>query len=259
MLENEGIERLKLEGHGPECSIFDSVLKESGLYRKEKEDWSFSKPNKESGIYDVWNAIESFCKSAVDAAKNIDELYAILNVPPYGVKQGPIPILLLSVLLHHKDYLSLYLDGTFIPIIGVEHFELLVKKPTRFAVKYFEITGVKEKIFKELEDAFAPNIIKDNKTLRNTTILSIVKPLLGFITKLPAYSLNTNDALSTEAIAVRKALFEAKEPDHLIFEAIPKALGLRLTVINENSRMLNKAIKNILIPINSEILIDIFS
>jgi hypothetical protein len=235
MLDNEGAERLGLEGHGPECSIFDSVLKQSRLYRKEKEGWSFSLPEEDSGIFYVWNAIESFCKSAIEAPKTIDELYTILNAPPHGMKQGPIPILLLSVLLHHKDYLSLYLDGTFIPIIGVEHFELLVKKPARFAVKYFEIRGVKEQIFKELEKTFTPNIVNNKRRLRNLTILSIVKPLLGFITKLPAYSLNTNEALSAEAIAVRKELLKAKEPDHLIFQAIPKALGLKLTYINENN------------------------
>ncbi len=227
MLENAGQPRLGLIGNGPEYSMFESLLINTGLYVESEDGWIFSSPpNTDVGIYHVWKAIEGFCRSAKDAPKNISLLYDELEAPPYGAKKGIIPVLLLSVLLYHNEYVSIYIDGTFIPILGPEHFELLVKKPERFTVKYFEIMGVRAEVFRELGKILSAESSKKSLDLRNSTILSIVKPLVGFVKKLPAYTLNTDSRITTDAKAVRKALLEAKEPDQLLFNALPQACGL---------------------------------
>jgi len=151
MIDKVGQPKVGISGTGPEYSMFESVLKQAGIYREVDNEWVFSKPfSTEQGIYHVWMAIEEFCKSAKEDRKNIGELYALLEDPPYGAKKGIIPVLLLSVLLYHNEYISIYIDGSFIPVLGPEHFELLVKKPDRFSVKYFELSGVKAEIFTEL-------------------------------------------------------------------------------------------------------------
>ena len=129
MLENAGEPRLGIVGNGPEYSVFESVLIQTGLYVESEEGWLFSRPPKnDDGIYHIWVAIEDFCKGACKGPKNISILYDLLEKPPYGAKQGIIPVLLLSVLIYHSEYVSVYQDGTFIPVIGPEHLELLVKK-----------------------------------------------------------------------------------------------------------------------------------
>ena len=157
MLQNSGQAQLGISGKGPEYSLFESLLRETGIYKKEGGHWFFSEPNEDSGVYHVWKAIESFCLSATDTTKEITSLYKILEAPPYGVKQGVIPILLVSVLLYHSDNVSVYMDGTFVPILGSEHFELFFRKPGRFSVKYFQISGLRAQIFKELEGIFSTN------------------------------------------------------------------------------------------------------
>ena len=227
MLENAGQPRLGLIGNGPEYSMFESLLINTGLYVESEDGWIFSSPpNTDDGIYHVWKAVEGFCKSAKDAPRNISLLYDELEAPPYGAKKGIIPVLLLSVLLYHNEYVSVYIDGTFIPVLGAEHFELLVKKPERFAVKYFEIMGVRAEVFRELGKILSADSSKKSLVLRNSTILSIVKPLVGFVKKLPAYTLSTDSQITTNAKAVRKALLEAKEPDQLLFNALPQACEL---------------------------------
>jgi len=227
MLENAGQPRLGLIGNGPEYSMFESLLINTGLYAESEDGWIFSNPPKtDDGIYHVWKAIEGFCRSATDAPRNISLLYDELEAPPYGAKKGIIPVLLLSALLYHNEYVSVYIDGTFIPVLGTEHFELLVKKPERFAVKYFEILGVRAEVFRELGKILSAEPHKKSLVLRNSTILSIVKPLVGFVKKLPAYTLSTDSRITTDAKAVRKALLEAKEPDQLLFNALPQACGL---------------------------------
>ena len=225
MLNNSGEELLGIKGYGPERAMFESLLNVTGIYSSNKGKWTFNEPNKDSGVYEVWKAIESFCKEATEAPKSVDQLFQALGKPPYGVKHGAIPIFLLSVLLYHSDYISVYFDGTYIPILNASHYELLVKRPDKFAIKYFEITGLRAHIFKELEEVVKKPSSNTLKNIRNITLLGIVNPLVNLIRKLPQYSLKT-EKISNEAKAIRKAIIEAREPDHLLFVSLPQACGL---------------------------------
>jgi len=227
MLENNGQPRLGIVGNGPEYSMFESVLRQTGQYVESEDGWIFSIPPKTNeGVYHIWRAIENFCKSAKIKPKDISLLYDELEAPPYGTKKGIIPVLMLAVLLYHNEYVSVYIDGSFIPVLGPEHLELLVKRPERFAVKYFELSGVRAEIFKELGKILSTGLSETDANLRNTTILSIVKPLVGFVKRLPQFTLNTENRVTFEAMAVRKALLNATEPDELLFNALPNACGL---------------------------------
>ncbi|MCJ2543575.1 hypothetical protein [Thermostichus vulcanus] len=222
MLEKAEIPRLGLEGHGPEVSMYDSLLAQSGIHRQMDGTWGFYPPTDE-GVARVWQAIEGFCLGS-QQQRSLGELYAHLEAPPYGVKRGSIPVLLAAVLLHHVDDVSVYKDGTFIPVLGAEHFELLVKDPSRFAVKYFEITGLRSQVFQELEDVLRSKA-PTGQGIRNLTLLSVVKPLFQFVKKLPAHTRKTT-RLSSESQAVLQTLMQAQEPDELLFTALPKAVGM---------------------------------
>jgi hypothetical protein len=224
MIKYNGKERFGITGYGPERSMFESLFAESNIYRECEGSWIIADPVEESGIYHVWQAIEQFCFSATETPERISTLYDILLAPPFGLKKGVIPVLLLAVLLKHSDHLALYDNGSFLPVIGTEHFEILVKNPAKFSVKHYQISGLCAEIFKEFEDLFRKTRTRSSITVRNTSILSIVTPLVKFIQSLPSYTLATKE-LSREAIAVRKAISETNEPDTLIFKSIPEALG----------------------------------
>jgi hypothetical protein len=57
-------------------------------------------------------------------------------------------------------------------------------------------------------------------------MLCVVRPLLGFISSLPQYTMQTTD-LSPRTRAVRDAFLEATEPDILLFKNLPEACGLQ--------------------------------
>lgn len=225
MLTNEPEDRLGLSGNGPEVSIYMSLLNRTGIHRYEQNQWLFTDPHEQT-IWNVWQAIEDFCLGARTQTELLDRLYTKLESPPYGMKKGPIPILLAAVLLKHADDISVYQDGTFIPLLRADHFELLVKQPARFAVKHFEIAGLRLQAFKELALTLrGSRSLSTSLSLRNSTVLSIVKPLIQFGSNLPIYTIKTKQ-LSKEAIAVRDALKEAREPDELLFTILPQACGL---------------------------------
>ncbi|MEG3437730.1 hypothetical protein V0288_11425 [Pannus brasiliensis CCIBt3594] len=225
MVERGGEERLGLQGYGPEVSMYYSLLEMTGIYRRENEEWQFHPPAKSSGLRPLWRTIEDFCLEASDKLQSLEKLYQKLAAPPYGVKQGPIPVILAAVLLYHVEDIGVYKDGTFIPLLGAEHFEILLKDPSRFSVKYFEMVGSRSRVFKELEAILRDPSQKKTEALRNSTLLTVVTPLYRFVKKLPDYTKRT-ERVSKEARAVLKALQQTVEPDELIFTELPIACNL---------------------------------
>lgn len=225
MLRFTDKERLELVGDGPEASLYESVLRRTGIHRQEKGHWSIRPPKAGSGIEPLWDCIEEFCLASRNEARALSGLLAILDLPPYGVKRGIVPLLLAAVLIYHSDDVSVYENGTFIPVLGPEHFERLVKQPETFGVKHFALSGIRAKVFRELENVVVDSGGAGIKHSRNATLLSVVTPLVRFAVKLPAHTVSTK-TLSTEAVAVRDALRAARQPDELLFRSLPAAVGL---------------------------------
>ncbi|MBY0358209.1 MAG: hypothetical protein K2W82_09435 [Candidatus Obscuribacterales bacterium] len=219
------VPELGLKGFGPEVSMYKSVLQKTGIHRpiRKSDRWEIGAPT-DTGVQAVWDAIEHFCIESVEAPRTVSELYELLSKAPYGVKSGVIPVLFAAVLIARSDDVCIYKDGSFLPILGPEHFELLVKDPSRFAVKHFVTTGLRAQVFKEIEELVSRPDKQPGKS-RNASLLSVVKPLVQFVKSLPAYTRRTRN-LSAQAISVRDAIINAKQPDELLFVAIPEALGL---------------------------------
>lgn len=235
MLERADQSRLGLEGYGPEVAMYFSVLEAGGIHRQEDEQWGFFPPPDSAGISSLWAAIEAFCLEAKEKQLSLGDLYQRLEQPPYGIKQGMVPIVLAAVLLYHVDDVGFYKDGTFVPVMGPEHFELLVKDPSRFSVKYFEMVGLRSQVFRELESILRSQNAKAPTRVRNASLLMVAKPLFSFVRKLPKYTLNT-ERMSDAAQQVLAALQKAQEPDELLFVALPTACGFGpMLATNEDS------------------------
>ena len=253
MLEQPEVERLGLEGYGPEVAMYSSVLQQTGIHRQEQGEWGFYPPLPsspqppspprageggatlgQSNLGPIWAAMAKFCLGATDTPQSIGDLYQTLNAPPYGMKSGTIPVLLAAVLLHYSDEVSVYKEGTFIPVLGPEHFELLVKDPSRFSVKHIEVTGVRSQVFRELEEILRGGVGKPHRQsrARNLTVLSVVKPLIQFMRKLPNFTIKTR-RISERSRAVLQTLLYTQEPDELLFEALPQACDLAPIVVSE--------------------------
>jgi hypothetical protein len=115
-------------------------------------------------------------------------------------------------------------EGSFVPTLSAELFEILVKHPAKFAVKHFALDGLRAEVFRDLVDILrAPGAHAPSS--RNATILGVVRPLVRFVADLPQATLKTG-ALSTAALAVRRALLTAREPDTLLFAELPAACGV---------------------------------
>ncbi|MEB3164683.1 MAG: hypothetical protein VKK80_15750, partial [Prochlorothrix sp.] len=218
--------QLGLTGYGPEVTIYGSVLALSGIHRIEADQWGIYPPLSGGKVQSktLWDAIEDFCFGAQEETRSLADLVEQLAQPPYGIKAGVIPIVLVAVLLYHRDTIGLYETQQFIPQLGMEHVERLLKSPQSFAVKSFILGGIRAQLFEVLEQVLALPHRATPPTLRNVPLLRVAKPLFSFVRKLPDYTHQTQ-SLSTTARSVLATLQQAQEPDILLFSALPIACG----------------------------------
>jgi len=223
MIERPGLEHLGIEGYGPERAILDSVLVHSGMYRRAGDVWEFAPPAADSDYVPAWHAIEALLAAADSRPVALNDLWQVLQSPPIGLPEGPIPVLVTAALLVHADDVAVYQDGTFQPVFGAELIERMIKAPERFAVKQFATRGPRARVLGALAyrlPATAPG------ERRNAALVRVLAPLVRSALSLPEYTRRTS-ALDDEARSVRDALTRATEPDVLLFSTLPQALGMR--------------------------------
>lgn len=225
-------ERLGIEGFPPQLSMYFSLLRETGIHREEKGCWGFFPPKEEadSGIIAVWKAIDDFFTETETRRLPIAELFERLKRPPYGLKDGPLPVLLFASLLHYDTEIALYENGSFVPSLSAAISERLIKSPDKFQLQRFRIAGVRAEIFEH----FAKTLLQKPERLstEKPNLLSVVRPLTRFAASLPAYTKSTQH-FSQITLRVRDTLFQAREPDQLLFTQLPKACGLSPFGANE--------------------------
>jgi hypothetical protein len=225
MLAHGDKEKLGIEGHPPQLSIYYSFLQQTGIHRAEEGRWGFFPPKSgaDAGAIAVWQAMDDFFAESELERRSVAELFARLMQPPFGMRPAPLPIMLCAALLHYETEVALYEDGSFVPSLADAVFERLVKSPEKFQVQRCRIAGVRAAVFEQ----FAKSIIQkpDGFTDDKLNLLGIVRPLTKFAANLPPYTKGTQ-RLSETAMRVRGALFEAREPDRLIFVQLPEACGI---------------------------------
>ena len=221
MLESGDQENLDITGFPPEMSVYLSLLSDTGIHRSDSGEWGFHPPQKsDNKMWLTWEAIEEFLDNCEEDRQPLSELYRRLEAHPIGLRSGPIPILLCAVVLHYEAEIALYEDGSFITDISIPVFERLIRSPEKFELKCFRMSGIRSEVFSQ----FLTLISKPSPVTGQLNLLSVVKPLVRFVTKLPRYTMLTQE-LTPEAIELRNTVGSAREPDALLFVQLPQALG----------------------------------
>lgn len=221
MILKAGEPRLGLSGFPPELAIYASVLEQSGIHRLGENGYEFGPPRQNSSLHPAWMAIEEFLAGCELERRSVSELFRRLQLPPYGLKMGVLPILLCAAALHFDTEIAFYEEGCFVPEISVELFERLLRAPEKFHLRRYRIEGVKREVFRQMATALGASA----DVQRRPDLVALVRPLFKFLHRLPQYTKQTR-SLSAEAIRLRECLFNAREPDQLIFSDLPAAFGL---------------------------------
>lgn len=234
MLTHSEMGGLGIEGTPAEKSMYLSVLHQTGIHREVDGVYQFGDPSPRSdaGTRAVWQEIQGFFETCDTSPRPASDLYGALTDRPFGLREGPIPILICAALIAFDAEVALYEDGTFIPQLNVPAFERLMKAPERFTLRRWRVAGVRAAVFNQLADMLGKSKVVGAVGKRN--VLDVVRPLIRFAGQLNEYT-KTTSRLRPEARAVRDTLLCGREPDQLLFVDLPVALGLPAIAADEHN------------------------
>ncbi|MFW5471105.1 hypothetical protein ACOCJ4_13790 [Knoellia sp. CPCC 206435] len=218
---NEQVPGLGITGFGPDRTLYLSVLRSLGLHgTREDGNSAFLEPAHDSSVRPVVAAIIGQIRTSSRSRLNVSDLYADLSLPPYGLRAGLAPIVFVAVMRQHKDEFALYEHGTFRPTFSGDVAERLLRNPGNFEVKSFASgSGVRRQVVESLAAT-----LMNARAGSQPTVVNVVGSLVARFNMLPAYAKKTA-TVSNEAKALRVALVDATEPDLLVFDRIPAAVG----------------------------------
>jgi len=211
--------RLAITGTPPEMSMYVSLLEATGIHRCDSAGCMFGPPQNDENLGEVWNAMEKFFSNCELRRGALSELFSILQKPPFGLKLGIIPVLFCAAALAHDTEVAVYENGGFVPELSVEVFERLLRSAEKFEVRRYRVEGVRRDVFQRFAD-----LLGDAGKSGDANLVAVVRPLYRFFNRLPQYTRQTK-ALSETAVAVRETLLNAREPDVLLFEELPRSCG----------------------------------
>ncbi len=221
-IRNPTQERFGIQGYGPERAIYEAVYRATGLHRPDKQagDWIVTKPKgRHWGA--VWSEIEVGMREANSQRVNLADIAERLKQPPIGLKDGILPILLISALTVHADEVALYEHGSLVLSLDDAVAERLARNPGHFAVK----NNATDTSGRRLVMVAVAERLGITTPAAHPTFLHVARALYRELQSLPPFTQQTRRHMSQEAVAVLQAFKTAPEPDSLIFETLPLLLG----------------------------------
>lgn len=220
MFEHYNEEQLSFVGNPPERSMYETLLKGSRLHRKQGGVFGIYPPDAraESAVREMWKAIEAFLAQTDVGRQSVDKLFELLRQPPFGLKNGVLPVILAAILVHGHLQVALYEEGSFVPRPNAAVFERIFRAPGKFDLQRFRIAGPRAEVFRQ----YAEMLTRSGGD--QPDLLGIVRPLVRMVKELPDYVGKTRQ-ISETAQSVLRAVREARQPDRLLFTDLPGACG----------------------------------
>lgn len=221
------------DGYPPDRAMYESLLRESGLHREvEPGQWGFASPPEDDKlrIRPIWRHLEERLFGNFPEPIRVDALGRELQERPFGLVNGPFPLLLAAFLLAHREDTALYREGVFIPEMGIAHWELLSRRPEFFAVAGCRQSGARKQVLE---------LVCGRLGVEPPKLMPAVRFVIKTIDNLPARARATKDVKPTSS-AMRTAALEARSPEVFFFHDLPKALDLAPLGDNEDERAANQ-------------------
>ena len=223
MTLNEHDKRLGIDGFPAEGGLYFSLLAATALHRETPDGWRFVSPNRGDGdpfrLEPLWNAARKLLRTNSDRAVPISELFRIWKTAPYGVKDGLLPVLAVAFLLSERGNLAFYREKVFQAGFSDLDIDYLVNDPTDIQARWMSLSGISHQLLSELAD-----IVRDldpDNALPCLEPIDVARGLVAIYDRLPPWVKRTQ-RLSRSALRVRQLFKQARDPNRLIFDDLPK-------------------------------------
>lgn len=224
MVLNEGEERLGIDGYPAEGGLFVSLLERTGLYRSTKEGWRFASPDDSDpqNLAPAWSAAEHFLARNAQRMVSVSELWAMWREPPFGIKDGLLPILTAAFVLSLHQQLAFHRDGVFQSRVTDLDLHVMARNPGDVHVRWMVLSETHRDLLSDLASLL--RALDDANDLADLEPLDVARGLVQHHDRLPDWTRRTQ-RLSADARLLRQLLNRANDPNKLLFDDIPRSFS----------------------------------
>ncbi|MEO7179162.1 MAG: hypothetical protein ABIW83_09985 [Allosphingosinicella sp.] len=204
---------LGIENYPAERGLYLTVLAALGLHAGDAEGkYGFREPpatGEGASLAAAWRVLDACEGTLADA-------FAVWRKPPFGMKAGIMPVLALAHLLANRSTVALYVDDMFQSEIDDLVVDRLLQKPAALRIRRIDRTVQ--------QTAFLAGLAERLDLPGTSPALLVAQALFRRFTKLPQYAKRTSSP-PPESVAIRDAVIRSNDPEALLFEALPEAIG----------------------------------
>ncbi len=234
MVMNEGAPRLGIVGFPAEGGLFASILEATGLYVTEEAIGRYVSPITSTdpcNLAAIWKKAINHVKECANRTVTFSELFEQWSKPPFGVKQGMMPVLAVAFVLSHRDKIAVYRDGIFRAKFDDVDVDYLAKDPTFVQVRWMDLSYVARRLLSGLAQ-----VVRDLDTanqLIHLEPIDVGRGLVAVYERLPKWTKRTM-RLSSNALRIRELFKRAHDPNQFLFNDLPETLGEDVSFGDEN-------------------------
>lgn len=233
MVLNEGDPRLGIIDYPAEGGLFASLLEATGLYRKGADRWAFYVPGDGDPcrLASMWKAAKQRIKKQRKRPISMSEVYDVWRSPPYGVKDGLMPILGVAFILSQRESLAIYREGLFRARFDDVDVEYLAKDSATIQLRWMDLSAVSRRLLSGMADVV--RALDEDNALTHLQPIDVARGLIGVYDKLPSWTKRTG-RLSANAIKVRDLFKRAQDPNQFLFDDIPALVSREVNGLVED-------------------------
>lgn len=229
MVERADRPALGIEGFPAERGLYETVLTATGLhYPSDDGSWRFGAPPAAhvAKLSPLWDVTEQAVREAGSKGVTAADLYLTWQRPPYGVKQGLLPVFLLAFAMSHAEHVAIYRDGMFEPKLTDVDADELLQDPRRFTLRWVD----QDSVHLAAVESLAAVLARCGFAPHGRSPLNVARSLVKLAFTLSAWAKRTQ-RLSTPAKKVRDILLRASDPHRLLMIDLPSTLGVPITEV----------------------------
>lgn len=234
MVLNEGKPRLGFKGFPAEGGLFASLLQATRLYVRDGTRWRFVSPTEggadPSELTPMWKAGITHLQKHSNRIIAVSELFNEWRKPPFGVKDGLLPLLGVAFVLSQRDKLAVYREGIFRAKFDDIDVEYLAKDAAAIQLRWMDLTEVSRRLLSDMAQ-IVRELDCSNK-LAHLKPIDVARGLVSIYDRLPQWTKRTM-RLSTNAVHIRDIFKRAHDPNKFLFDDIPAALGENVHLARE--------------------------
>ena len=236
MAMNEGQERLGIDGFPAEGGLFASLLEATSLYRQTSDGWRFVDPTLEGNdpcnLSPAWREATAFLESSMQRTVSVAEIYDIWRSPPFGIKEGLLPVLAVAFIQSMRRQLAFYRQNVFQARVTDLDVDYLAKDSADVQLRWMDLSDRSRDLLSDM--AGIVRALDKENILTDLEPIDVAKGLVAIHDRLPPW-VGRTQGLSANAKRVRQLFKQASDPNRLIFDDIPQLLSDGIVPVREGT------------------------